>query len=187
MRILVDMDDTIEYLVKAWIHNVNIKYNKTVEYEEVLYWDVSKVYPDLTRDQVYETLTVPGFWKTVEPVPGAADALQKFMREGHEVFIVTSTPYSSIPEKMHDLLFRHFPFLSWEQVIITSKKQLLQGDVLIDDGVHNMIGGKYLKILMTAPHNRDYSAEENGMIRVHNWLEIEHIIDAVADNSRTDR
>lgn len=181
MTILVDMDDTIEYLVKAWIQNVNKRYCKSVKYEEVLSWDVSKAYPDLTWEQVYETLTIQGFWKTVEPIPGAAEVLQRFIQAGHMVFIVTATPYISIPEKMDDLLFRHFPFISWEQVIITSKKQMIYGDVLIDDGVHNLIGGEYIKILMTAPHNRDYNAEANGMIRVHNWSEVERIIFALDD------
>ena len=35
----------------------------------------------------------------------------------------------------------------------------------------------YEKILFTAPYNRDYDAEGNGMIRVHNWDEIVSVID----------
>ena len=115
----------------------------------------------------------PGFWKTVEPIPGAAEALQRLMRDGHDVYIVTATTYRSVPEKMDDLLFRYFPFLSWDQVIITRNKQMIRGDVLIDDGIHNLEGGDYAKILMTAPHNRDYDAKANGMIRVENWDQIE--------------
>ncbi|MBR0086884.1 MAG: hypothetical protein IJL98_03995, partial [Lachnospiraceae bacterium] len=58
-------------------------------------------------------------------------------------------------------------------VIITFRKQLLQGDILIDDGIHNLEGGSYKKILVTAPYNEDYDAEGHGMIRVHSWKEIE--------------
>ena len=118
----------------------------------------------------------PGFWKTVKPVPGAAEALQRLMDAGHEVYIVTATLLENIPEKMNDLLFKYFPFLSWNQVIITHEKQMIRGDVLIDDGVHNLEGGDYAKILMTAPHNRNYDAEANGMIRVQDWTEIEKVI-----------
>lgn len=39
---------------------------------------------------------------------------------------------------MEDLLFRWFPFITWDQVIITSRKQFIKGDVLIDDGIHNL-------------------------------------------------
>ena len=176
MIILIDMDDTIEQLLKAWLKGVNERYGYSVQYENVTTWDVSEPYPELTREQVYAIPDEPGFWRTVEPIEGAAEAIRHFMDAGHEVYIVTATPYISVAEKMDDLLFRWFPFITWDQVIITSNKQLIKGDVLIDDGVHNLEGGDYVKILMTALHNRDYDAEGNGMIRVHTWKEIEDIV-----------
>ncbi len=176
MTILVDMDDTIEQLLKAWVNSVNEKYGRNAVYEDIVSWDVSAAYPGLTREQVYGVTMQSGFWKTVEPMPGAAEALQRLMAAGHKIYIVTATPYESVHEKMTDLLFRYFPFLSWKQVILTENKQLIRGDVLIDDGVHNLEGGEYVKILMTAPHNRNYNAEANGMIRVHGWTEIEKVI-----------
>lgn len=176
MTILVDMDDTIEQLLKAWIRGVNEKYHRSVSCEEITSWDVSAAYPGLTRQQVYDIPMQPGFWKTVDPMPGAAEVLQRFMAGGHNVFIVTATPHESVPEKMEDLLFRYFPFLTWDQVIVTSRKQMIRGDVLIDDGVHNLEGGDYIKILMTAPHNRSYDARAHGMIRVSTWEEIEDVI-----------
>ena len=51
--------------------------------------------------------------------------------------------------------------------------------IIIDDGIHNLEGGDYQKILFTAPYNRDYDAEANGMIRVHSWDEIVSIIDGM--------
>ena len=176
MTILIDMDDTIEGLLKAWVNRVNTKYGRSVSYEDITSWDVSAAFPGLTREQVYAVLLEKGFWKAVEPIPGAAEVIQHFMDAGHKVFIVTATPYESVTEKMTEVLVRYFPFLSWNQVIIASRKQLIRGDVLIDDGVHNLEGGDYIKILMTAPHNRNYDAEANGMIRVHHWAEIEEII-----------
>ena len=180
MTILVDMDDTIEQLLKAWVSGVNEKYSRSVGYDEILSWNVSAAYDGLTFEQVYEIPMQPGFWKTVEPIPGAAEALQRLMQAGHEIYIVTATPYESINEKMTDLLFRWFPFLTWNRVIIAFNKQMIRGDVLIDDGIHNLEGGEYTKILMTAPHNRNYDAEAHGMIRVHNWEEIEAVIEDLA-------
>ncbi len=176
MIILVDMDDTIEYLLRAWVKGVNEKYGYCVSSEEVASWDVSTAFPGLTRKQVYDIPMQPGFWKTVEPIEDAAEVLGRFMASGHEIFIVTATSYEYMYEKMSEVLFRYFPFLSWDQVIVTSRKQMIRGDVLIDDGVHNLKGGSYVKILMTAPHNASYDAEANGMIRVHTWKEIEKVI-----------
>ena len=184
MTILIDMDDTIESLLKAWVNGVNRKYGRSVSCEDVTSWDVSAAFPGLTREEVYAVPLEQGFWKTVEPIPGAAEAIQRFMDAGHEVFIVTATPYESVTEKMTDVLFRYFPFLTWKQLIITSRKQLIRGDVLIDDGVHNLEGGDYVKILMTAPHNRNYDAEANGMIRVQTWAEIEEVIRRISGTIR---
>jgi 5'(3')-deoxyribonucleotidase len=42
----------------------------------------------------------------------------------------------------------------------------------LSDGIHNLLGGKYKKLLMSAPYNKKFNAEENGMVRVNNWVEI---------------
>ncbi len=176
MIILVDMDDTMEQLLAAWIRGVNERYGTDTAYEEILSWDVSAAFPGLTHDQVYAIPEEPGFWGTVDPMPGAAEALERLIAAGHEVYIVTAATHESLSEKMTDLLFRWFPFISWDHVIITSRKQMIRGDVLIDDGIHNLEGGSYAKILMTAPHNVHYDAESAGMIRVRNWDEIEEAV-----------
>ena len=180
MTILVDMDDTIEYLLKAWVQGVNEAYGYRASYNDVRDWDVTRAFPGLTRAQVYEIPMRPGFWASVEPIPGAAEALKRLMDAGHEVLIVTATPFESVPEKIGGWLFAHFPFLKWDQVIVAGKKQYIRGDVLIDDGVHNLEGGDYVKILMTAPHNVAYNAEAHGMIRVHSWAEIETVLEKIS-------
>ena len=187
MTILVDMDDTIEQLLKEWIRSVNEKFGRSAAVDEVKSWNVAAVYPGLSWEDVYMVTVEPGFWGRVEPIPGAAEGLKKLMERGHDVMIVTATYYESVPEKMRDLLFKYFPFLSWDQVIITSRKQLIRGDVLIDDGIHNLEGGDYAKILVTAPHNIDYDAEANGMIRVKDWDEILKAVETLERNAEAAR
>ena len=179
MIILVDMDDTIEQLLQAWVDGVNKEYGYRTAYDDVREWNVTAAFPGLTWEQVYAIPVRPGFWSTVQPIPGAAESLRRLMDAGHEVLIVTATPFESVPEKISGFLMEHFPFLRRDQIMITSRKQLIRGDVLIDDGVHNLEGGDYIKLLYTAPHNRAYDAEVNGMIRVNTWDEVERVIDAI--------
>ena len=179
MRILVDMDDTIEQLLKTWVRRANEKYGRNVTLDEITDWNVAAPYPGITKKEICGVTYEPGFWSSVEPMPGAAEALKHFIDEGHEVYIVTATEIEHVEEKMKGLLFRYFPFLTWEQVIITCRKQMIRGDVLIDDGVHNLEGGRYRKILFTAPHNRFYDAEGNGMIRVGSWAEAVRAVDSM--------
>ena len=67
-------------------------------------------------------------------------------------------------------------------MIVAAKKQMIRGDVMVDDGPHNLEGGDYIRILMNAPHNRSYNAEEHGMIRAFSWREIYGIISEIACN-----
>ena len=177
MIILVDMDDTIEQLLQAWVDGVNKKYGRSASCDDITDWNVSKAFPGLSWEEVYTVPIEPGFWGRVLPIPGAVEGLKALIDRGHEVYIVTATYYESVEEKMKDLLFRYFPFLSWSQVILTGRKQLIRGDVLIDDGIHNLEGGDYRKILFTAAHNRFYDAEAHGMIRVNTWEEAVEVID----------
>ena len=176
LRILVDMDDTIEHLLLAWVNCLNERYGTAVRCDDIREWNISTAFPTLTKEQVYAPLVEDDFWKTVQPIDGAADVLKWAIGEGHEVYIVTTSSYHALKSKMENVLFRHFPFIAWEQVIITSNKQVIRGDILIDDAPHNLVNGSYVKVLMTAPHNRDYDAKRNHMIRVHTWDEVKGCI-----------
>ena len=180
MTILVDLDDTIEQLLKALVKRANERFQRNASVDDVTDWSIVCAFPGIEKKQILDFMCEQDFWETVEPVPGAAEALKHFMDEGHQVYIVTATEPEHVEGKMKRVLFRYFPFLSWDQVIVTSRKQMIRGDVLIDDGVHNLEGGEYRKILVTAPYNREYDAEAHGMIRVHNWDEIIGVIDRMA-------
>lgn len=52
--------------------------------------------------------------------------------------------------------------------------------VLVDDGIRNLVGGSYEKLLMNAPHNRNYHAEANDMRCVMNWGETYNAICEIA-------
>lgn len=171
--ILIDMDDTIEMLVYAWVDAVNSRYGYSATVEDVTDWDVTKAFPGLTREQVYSVIAEQDFWKSVKPTPGAPEAVKRFIDAGHKVYIVTASGHDQVYSKMENVLFKYFPYLTFDDVIITTHKQLIKADILIDDGFHNLIGGDYHKILVDAPYNRAFNAEASGMVRVYNWNEIE--------------
>lgn len=176
LTILIDMDDTIENLLECWVSELNRTYGTNVKYDEVFAWDMTEVFPTLTKTEIYAPLHNSNFWSKIQPLPGSVDYVKRLIDDGHNVYIVTTSHYTDIKNKIENVLTKHFPFISWKNVIIASNKQLINGDILIDDGVHNLEGGEYIKFLMDAPHNRSYDAEKNGMLRVYNWEEIYKII-----------
>ena len=171
MRILIDMDDVLEHLVDAMVEWINEKYGTSAKVEDVREWDMTKAFPTLEREQVYSCEFDDEFWKTVKPMEGADEALRTLIAEGHEIYIVTASFYQTMKSKMENVLFRYYPYLDWNQVIITRHKQMLSADVLIDDGPHNLEGGNYRKILFEANHNRDFDEKSIGAVRVRNWSE----------------
>lgn len=180
LTILVDMDDTIECLSEAWVDYLNTRYGTTVKHEDITEWNVSKFFPELSKEQVYDVLLEDEFWNFVRPMEGASEYLQRLINDGHKVFIVTSSHYKTMKAKMENVLFKYFPFLSWDDVIVTSHKNLIKGDVIVDDGPHNLEDGQRYKLLFDAPHNRTYDAGCNGMTRVRNWEEAYAAITIIA-------
>ena len=176
MTILIDMDDTLEHLLTPWLRWLNREYGKNVEPSDVVSWNMQESYPDLTKEEIFAPLDGEAFWDTVTPVEGAPEAVEDLIRRGHRVFIVTAASFKSVAAKMERVLFRYFPYLSWDQVIITSNKQMIRADVMVDDGYHNLENGDYVRILVDAPYNRKFDERKDGMIRVYNWEEIDQVI-----------
>jgi len=172
MVILVDADGVLENLTQAMVPYINEKYGTDTKFEDIRDWDLGKAFPSLTREQVYGAELEEALYPRLHPMEGAPEYLKKLLDDGHEIFVVTNTPYRAIAFKMDVVMKRYFPFLSWKNFILTSNKQMIAGDVLIDDGVHNLLNGSYRKLLFSAPYNEAFDAEGNGMIRVHNWEEI---------------
>lgn len=172
--ILCDADDVIENLSEIWVSYLNQKYGTSVNVEDIVDWNIAKFFPTLTKEMVFEPTYDKEFWKHIMPVKGCYDVLHE-INNRHELFIVTATNYQTCDTKIERILDL-FPFLQWSQFIIASKKQLVYGDYLIDDGVHNFNGGHYKGILFDRPHNRSFDDQAAGLIRVHTWDEIGSIL-----------
>lgn len=170
MVILIDMDDTLENLGVAWINWLNKKYGTEVDwFRDVKEWDLTVPFPTLTPQQIYGALSEEEFWDTVTVKENAPLYVKKLIDDGNDIYVVTASWYTTIRAKMERCLFKYFPFLTWEQVIISSNKQLVQGDIAIDDNPLNLEGRNGLCILFNAPHNLNYDDTESDIVRVDNW------------------
>lgn len=166
------MDDTIENLCEAWVNYLNQKHGTTVKCEDICNWDMWRAFPTLSRAEVYAPLYERGMWESVRPIKDADYYLRRLIEDGHQIVIVTASAPETVNLKLSNVLFRYFPYFTYEDVIITSQKSLVNGDILIDDGPHNFINWSHDGILMSAPHNRGFDAEGFGLTRADNWREV---------------
>jgi 5'(3')-deoxyribonucleotidase len=79
----------------------------------------------------------PGFFRGLNPVPGAERALKGLYDQGHDIVIVSATTTPHAPAEKLEWLSMHYPWLSRRNVIFTGRKELIVGDVLIDDYAGN--------------------------------------------------
>ena len=179
LTILFDADDVAENLLNCWIKLLNERYGTSVAFEDINDWDMTLAFPTLTKQQLFGVLTEDELWRSLEPMPGSQRILQKWYDQGHKLYMVTASDYRTCKVKVERIL-EMFPFLDWEHIIFATNKQMVRGDILIDDGVHNLIGGAYHKILFNRPHNRGLDVEKYGIRRAETWDEVDALVEQYA-------
>jgi len=76
-------------------------------------------------------------FSTFTPMPGAIDAVAALLAMGHDVFIATTPPWNHPAAwgQKRDWVEKHLPQLK-RKMFLTHRKDLLIGDVLIDDSTY---------------------------------------------------
>jgi 5'(3')-deoxyribonucleotidase len=169
------MDDVLCNTLHEWIKELNARHGTNVLPADITTWDIAALFPTLKRSEVFAPTFKHDFWQRMSPQPGSVEMLKHIIDDGHSIKVVTATHYLVAAPKFEWLL-RNFPYLSMKDIIIAHDKQMIRGDVLIDDAVHNLEGGEYEKILFSAPHNLEYDTLQNGMCRASNWNDVYDIV-----------
>lgn len=182
IKILIDMDDTIENLDQAWVDWLNSRYSLSVKHDDIDCWGIHKKFPGLTENQVYSILYLEDFWKTVQPKSDAVYYVNKLFEDGYDIYLCTNSDIKTIEMKAKNIIDVYFPYLR-DRVILISEKQMLKADFLIDDNPDNLIGGTYNKIMFLCPHNKNLSKDDKRQMYLitDSW---EDIYNAIDDYSR---
>ena len=171
----IDMDDVLTDLLTPWVAELNALSETKLSAADISLWEIEQLYPHISRQDVFDVLNKDSFWASVQPAEMADGFITALLAHGYDIRIVTSSHYKNIEAKM-SRFFELFPMLSWKQVVVTSHKQDIKLDILVDDAPHNLIGGDYRKVLMAKPHNARYDAEANGMYRARDLMDAFHHI-----------
>lgn len=115
------------------------------------------------------------FFETQQPFEGARRFLNELMKKG-DVTIVTAIDPRFVGERMRRIaqLFPEFPL---DHVILGSRKDRVTADVMIDDGLHNLLSAKVtLPVLFDQPWNRSVS----GICRVSGYDEVLTLVNLIS-------
>jgi len=134
MRILIDADGVITNFTETF---ETIYVGCGGKIPEGFIWDHWHAMDKLEKGIVEQVWNDPYLFRVQEPYSGALEALERLNKE-HEVFIVTSTPHMHAWSRS-DWFRRNAPFIHREnQIVFTSQKYLIRGDVLVEDNLLNL-------------------------------------------------
>lgn len=137
--ILVDLDSTVADLCTPWYDVYNRRFGDDLCMERVTDWDTSKFAKHGLA--IFGVLSDPGLFLNLKPLPGALEACKALAEDGHRLIVVSAVPAGSVTGgyEKKQWVWHNMPFINRKDVIITDAKDVIEGDVLIDDGPHNII------------------------------------------------
>ena len=146
-------------------------------------WDMTKCFPTEYEKLVKDLWFNPRLWNRVQPVLDSRFYLDLLCKE-ENVFVATDTHWDILPQKVR-LLQKCFPCINTDNIYTCKNKQKLSFDVLTDDAVHNLFGGKYHKILMSYRWNQNFNCSKNGIHRSDDFIDVYKEIQRIKEAKRS--
>lgn len=185
--ILLDLDSVCNDLLTVWYERYNRDYNDDMCVERQLTWDMHAYVKPECGKAIYRYLSEPGLYRNLPVMDGAVEGIQALKDMGCKVFIVSACSPSSAGEKMLWVKDYLPPVNGFISVYSYGKdaKALIAGDILIDDGPHNIehsIATHKIVVDFGYPYNRDVHAD----YRAHSWPEIVAAVQEIAEQRFTE-
>lgn len=99
---------------------------------------IKEQYRANTPDEKDRLDEIPGLFSLMEPMDGAIDAVRE-LAQVYDVYILSTAPWGNPLAWTEKVLWlkNHFGDLFKKKVILTHRKDFIQGDILIDDSPKN--------------------------------------------------
>jgi 5'(3')-deoxyribonucleotidase len=179
MIILLDVDGPLAQFHSAYLDAVFKITDRRHTEDDLTVWDIGEALKltDGELKLVNETLHAPGFAARLSLVEGCKEGVEELQRIG-DVYFCTALMGRS-PTWAFDRINwieRHFG-INYERIVFATAKQLVHGDMLVDDkldNIHNwqLTNPEGTACLWDAAHNRPPLPISSGVRRVHSWSEI---------------
>ena len=170
----LDVDDLLLECVPYAIRLANEKYHfdPPLTIHEVDHWGKLGTRADV----IFEFMDHPDFFRDQPPIKGAKEFVRK-LSQMTEVFVTTAVwpPYMTL---RFQRILEEFPEIPQNHILIGSRKDKIDVDILFDDGLHNVVNSTApYPILMRRPWNQ----EATGMLAVNNYDEFLKLVETIAD------
>ncbi len=166
LEIICDMDCILVDLFGPWLAWYNETYDDSLLVEHLTGWDIhgfvkkecGKAILDFFHPE--KDLKIrPMLYRDCPAIDGAVDGIRALHEAGHDILICSAVSGTTANEK-YLWCAKHLPFLHHHNIFLGNKKERLVGDVLIDDGPHNVVdynrrwGTRALTMGIAYPYNK---------------------------------
>lgn len=171
----LDIDDLLLECVPYAIRLANEKYHfdPPLSIHEVDRWGKLGTRADV----IFEFMDDPEFFRNQPPIKGAREFVKK-LSQMTEVFVSTAVWPQYMTIRFQRIL-EEFPEIPQDHILIGSRKDKIDVDILFDDGMHNVANSNAAyPILMRKPWNR----EATGVLAVNTYDEFLKLVEIIADS-----
>lgn len=172
MRILIDIDSVLADIMEVWLPRYNHDYNDDLEKEEITDWEMTKFVKPECGKKIYSYLLQDELYDDMPMVDGALEGVRALERWGHEVFYVTAGFNLGKFRWMKRNGFLGDGYLADRKYIVCYHKNMISGDLIIDDNVDTVKNYPNGGIIFDQPWNRG-----NYMLRAVGWDEVLRLVE----------
>ena len=184
-KIIIDFDEVI--CDNEFLQAYNEFFNTNKKASDFPGFYIDKTIEDLeTRKAFGEYLLKRNFYRGAVIKEGAADAIEKLSQK-YDVYICSAyymdyvrDGCGTVLQQKYEFIAKQMPKFNMQKAIFTSSKNVVVGDIMIDDNMNNLLTNKsYQKLMFTAEHNLKYSDDDlraKNIVRVNNWQEVLDIL-----------
>lgn len=171
MLIVVDQDQVLAKWVERILEWYNEDKGTSFTRDDITKWDMSSNLGPHSGDFLRSCMRYPELYRDLEPVEGALYGMKRLKELGHDVVIATAVPRCAgiAYHGKLEWIRRNMPWFDLKNFIAIQRKDLLVGDILLDDGPHNIEAWNKTgraSVIFDAPWNRDLLG-----LRVKHWNE----------------
>lgn len=174
----LDVDDLLLECVPYAIRLANEKYkfDPPLTIHEVDRWGRTGTRADV----IFEFMDNPDFIASQPPIKGAQEFVKK-LSQMTEIFISTAV-WPEYMSQRYQRILEVFPEIPRDHILIGSRKDKIDVDILFDDGLHNILNSNAAyPILMRRPWNQSAT----GIMAVNNYDEFLKFVEIIANSYGT--
>ncbi|GAB3355022.1 5'-3'-deoxyribonucleotidase [Arachidicoccus ginsenosidivorans] len=164
--IAIDMDGVLANVEPQLVKYYNKYYGASLTLETIQGMSGAEAFPKDAPTRYM--LNQPGFFRDLEVMPGAIDAVRQLMKD-YEVYVVSAaTEFPLSLFEKYEWLREHFPFIDWRHIVLCGDKSIISTDYMIDDYCKNLDVFKGKTLMFHAYHNTTLHHH----FRVRSWSEV---------------